>query len=135
MSISRFAAAAALLFLFAVPASAHDYTAGDIAIGHPFSREAPAGAKVAAGYLTLKNNGTEADRLVSATAEIAGRAEIHEMAVDAKGVMTMRPVEGVEVPAGGEVALKPGSYHLMFLDLTRLPKKDERFAGTLTFEK
>lgn len=135
MSISRLAAAAALLIATALPAAAHDYTAGDISIGHPVSRAAPQGAKVAAGYVTLKNGGPEADRLVSATAEIAGRAEIHEMKVDDKGVMTMRPVEGVDIPAGGEVALKPGSYHLMFLDLTKLPAKGERFAGTLTFEK
>ena len=76
-----------------------------------------------------------ADRLVAATAEIAGRAEIHEMAVK-DGVMTMRPVTGgVPVPAGGKVALKPGSYHLMFLDLKRPLKPGEQFAGTLTFEK
>ena len=52
------------------------------------------------------------------------------------GLMTMRPVTGgVPVPPGGKVALKPGSYHLMFLDLKRPLKPGEQFAGTLTFEK
>lgn len=115
--------------------SAHEFEAGAITIGHPWSREAPATAKVAGGYLALKNKGTEPDRLLSATGEIAGRTEIHEMAVDDKGVMTMRPVDGVEIPAGAEVALKPGSFHIMFFELTRVPRDGEKFAGTLTFEK
>lgn len=128
----------ALLFLvFTVqPLWSHGYKAADIDIGHPWSRATPEGAKVAAGYLVLNNKGGEADRLVSVTAEIAGRAEIHEMAVDQNGVMTMRPLaDGLEIPAGAEVALKPGSFHIMFLDLSRGTKEGESFAGTLTFEK
>ncbi|PZO78703.1 MAG: hypothetical protein DI629_11075 [Mesorhizobium amorphae] len=117
-------------------AFAHEYKAGTITIGHPWSRAAPPGAKVAAGYVTLTNTGSEPDRLVEATAELAGRGEIHEMAVDANGVMTMRPLpQGVEVPPGATVALQPGGLHLMFLDLSALPQKDKRFKGTLRFEK
>ena len=52
------------------------------------------------------------------------------------GVMTMRPVSGgLEIPAGGKVALKPGGYHLMFMALKRQPKQGEKFQATLTFEK
>lgn len=116
-------------------ASAHEFKAGQIEIDHPWTRATPGGAKVAGGYVSLKNNGETADRLVSATAEIAGRTEIHEMAVK-DGVMSMRPrPEGVEVPAGAEVALAPGSYHLMFFDLKTPPKQGQSFPGTLTFEK
>lgn len=115
---------------------AHGFKLGDLEIGHPWSRATPAGAKVAAGYLTIKNTGASADRLVSVTGVIAGKAEIHEMAVDANGVMTMRPLaDGLEIPAGGEVALKPGSAHIMFMDLKQPAKEGERFKGTLTFEK
>jgi periplasmic copper chaperone A len=128
--------ALALLFAMSHSLWAHEFKAGDIEIVHPWSRAIPAGAKVAAGYLTLKNDGSAADRLVSVTSEIAGKSEIHEMAVDANGVMTMRPVpNGVEIPAGGEVDLKPGSYHIMFMDLKQAPKQGESFKGTLTFEK
>ena len=68
------------------------------------------------------------------TVEIAGTTEIHEMSM-IDGVMQMRPVpEGVVVPAGGEVALTPGGYHLMFMDLKRPLQEGENFAGTLTFE-
>lgn len=125
-----------LLIALCQPLWAHEFTAGDIEIDHPWSRATPEGARVAAGYLVVRNNGSAPDRLVSATGEIAGRTEIHEMAVDANGVMTMRPLEGgVDVPAGGVAELKPGGLHIMFLDLERGAKEGETFKGTLTFEK
>jgi copper(I)-binding protein len=125
-----------LLFAMSQVLRAHEFKAGDIEVIHPWSRAAPEGAKVAAGYLVIKNDGSSPDRLVSVTAEIAGKADIHEMAVDANGVMTMRPLTGgLEVPADGQVELKPGSFHIMFMDLKKLPKQGETFAGTLTFEK
>jgi hypothetical protein len=126
----------ALGFAFTAPSlSAHEIKAGALTIVHPWARATPPGAKVAGGYLTVENAGAEPDRLVAATVEIAGRAEIHEMAV-VDGIMKMRPLRnGVEIPAGGSVALEPGSYHMMFMDLTRPLKEGESFAGTLTFEK
>ena len=125
-----------LLFAFCQPLWAHEFKAAELEIVHPWSRATPEGARVAAGYVLIRNNGSQPDRLVSATGEIAGRTEIHEMAVDANGVMTMRPLaDGLEVPAGGEAELKPGGFHIMFLDLTRGPKEGETFKGTLTFEK
>jgi copper(I)-binding protein len=125
-----------LLLVTGQPSFAHDYKIGDLELRHPWSRETPQGAKVAAGYVKIINHGSEADRLIGVTGAIGGRGEVHEMLVDDKGVMTMRPLtEGVEIPAGGEVELKPGAYHIMFLDLTDAKKKGERFAGSLTFEK
>jgi copper(I)-binding protein len=114
---------------------AHDYRAGEIEIDHPWSRAVPDGARVAGGYVKLVNHGSEADRLVAATGEIAGRTEIHEMTINAQGVMMMRPIDGLEIPAGGEVALEPGGYHIMFLDLTGTRTPGETFKGSLTFEK
>lgn len=126
----------ALLFATTHPLWADDAGIGAIAIDHPWSRATPAGADVAAGYLRLRNAGATPDRLISATAEIAGKTEIHEMAVDAAGVMTMHPVAGgLEIPAGGEVSLKPGSFHMMFMGLKRQIRQGEHFSGTLTFEK
>lgn len=117
-------------------AAAHEFKAGPIVIGHPWSRATPAGAKVAAGYLTLKNTGAEPDRLVAATAEIAGKGEIHEMSVNGEGVMTMRPLgDGLALPADGEVALEPGGLHLMFTGLEKPAVEGKKFKGTLTFEK
>lgn len=128
--------AAALIAAAVTAAPAHEFKAGDIEIVHPWSRATPEGAKVAAGYLTLKNDGAEPDRLVSVGGAIAGKSEIHEMSVDQAGVMTMRPVSGgIEIPAGGSVELKPGSFHIMFMELKHGIKQGEEFKGSLTFEK
>ncbi|TGR23233.1 MULTISPECIES: copper chaperone PCu(A)C [unclassified Mesorhizobium] len=114
---------------------AHEFKLGDLEIGHPWSRATPTGAKVAGGYFTITNNGSTPDRLLSITSDISEKAELHEMGVK-DGVMTMRPVDGgLEIPAGGKVALAPGGYHLMFIGLKRQPKQGEKFAATLTFEK
>lgn len=124
-----------LALSFTQTASAHEFKLGDLDIGHPWSRATLPGAKVAAGYLTVKNNGSTPDRLISVTAEISGKGEIHEMTVK-DGVMNMRPVAGgLEIPAGGEVKLEPGSYHIMFMELKAPAVEGERFPGTLTFEK
>lgn len=135
-------AAFTLLFLFAMSQSLlahdlkHEFKVGEIEIIQPWSRATPEGAKVAAGYFTLRNLGAQPDRLVAATGEIAGKTEVHEMSVDAAGVMTMHPVPGgLEIPAGGEVKLQPGSFHIMFMDLKQGAKEGETFTGTLTFEK
>lgn len=131
-------AAFTLLFLFALlqPLLAHEFKAGEIMIDHPWARATPEGAKVAGGFMVLKNMGSEPDRLVSATAEFAGKTEIHEMAVDDKGVMTMRPLaDGLAIPAGGEVELKPGGFHVMFMQINRPAVEGEKLKGTLTFEK
>ncbi|MEW9804817.1 copper chaperone PCu(A)C [Mesorhizobium marinum] len=132
-----FRAAAALVaaILIAAPAAAHEYKLGNLEIDHPWSRATLPGAKVAAGYLIVKNGGTEPDRLVAVGAEIAGKGEIHEMSMK-DGVMIMRPVAGgIEIPAGGEIKLEPGSFHLMFMDLKAPAVAGEKFPGSLTFEK
>ena len=116
--------------------SAHDFQVGDIEITHPWSRATPDGARVAAGYVAIRNTGAQPDRLVGARGEIAERAEIHEMAIDDRGVMTMRPLaDGLEIPAGGEAELKPGGYHIMFLGLKQAVSEGDSFKGTLIFEQ
>ena len=126
---------AALLagFGMALLASASAFAA-DISLDHPWSRATPAGAKVGAGYVTIKNTGAAADRLVSATADVAGHVEIHEMTV-ADGVMKMRQVSAIEVAAGKTAELKPGGYHIMFVDLKQPLKAGDTVKGALTFEK
>ena len=122
--------------LLAAPAFAHDFAAGDLSIDHPWSRATPEGARVAAGYASITNNGSEADRLIEVRSDFAASAEIHEMAVDGNGVMTMRPLaDGIEIPAGEEVKLEPGSFHIMFMAPEKQLVEGENFAGTLVFEK
>src|SRR5262245_54272411 len=115
--------------------SAAEFKAGDITVETPWSRATPGSAKVAAGYMIIKNGADTPDRFISATAEIGGQTEIHQMSMT-DGMMKMRQItDGVPLPAHGSIALEPDSYHLMLLDLKKPLKEGETFAGTLTFEK
>ena len=138
ITLIRTLSALALAAVAAIPAtslSAHEFKVGAIEIVHPWSRATPPGATTGAGYLTIKNDGDTADRLVSATDTVASQTEIHEMAV-VDGVMTMRELpDGLPIPAGGSVELTPGSYHIMFVGLKAPLKEGQPFKGTLTFEK
>jgi copper(I)-binding protein len=126
---------ALMLACMATGAFAHGYKLGNLVIGHPWSRATPKGATVAAGYMTLTNNGTTPDRLIAGSSEAAPKFEIHEMSMDG-GVMKMRELKnGLEIPPGATVALKPGSYHVMLVGLTHPLAKGDRVKGTLTFEK
>ncbi|PHK96203.1 hypothetical protein CR162_04660 [Pseudoroseomonas rhizosphaerae] len=114
-------------------AAAHGYKAGDVEIGHPWSRAAPANG-TGAGFMSLRNTGTLPDRLVGARAGIARVVEIHTH-IQEGGVMRMRPVEAIEIAPGAEVKLAPGGYHLMLIGLREPLRKDDRVPVTLTFER
>ncbi len=126
---------AAILGMSSAMVSAHDYKLGSLEIEHPFARATPPNAPVSGGYLTIRNSGDAADRLVSGEADFAERVEIHEMAMDGD-VMKMRQLaDGLEIPAGGEVVLKPGGYHIMFIGIDSQFKDGETRNVKLTFEK
>jgi periplasmic copper chaperone A len=132
---SMLAGVAALMAVAAAPAGAQETRAGDLVITQPWSRATPAGAKVAGGYLTIENKGSAPDRLVSGTGDVAGRVEIHEMAMN-NGVMTMRPLDkGLTIEPGKTVKLAPGGYHVMLMDLKNPLKQGEKVPLTLEFEK
>ena len=123
------------LSAFASSALAHDYKIGSLAIDQPWTRATPGGAKVGGGYLTIKNTGHETDRLVAGAADFAGKVEIHEMAMK-DGVMRMRRLSaGLEIPPGETVELKPGGYHVMFMQLKAPLVEGNPVTATLTFEK
>jgi copper(I)-binding protein len=130
-----FALAALSAGVIAAPVRAEDIKAGDLVISQSWSRATPGGAKVAGGYLTIENKGTAPDKLISASAAIAGKAEVHEMAMD-NGVMKMRPLDkGLVIEPGKTVKLAPGGYHLMLQDLKGAFKEGEKVPVTLQFEK
>jgi len=123
------------LAICAAPARADDVKVGDLVISQAWSRATPGGAKVAGGYLTIENKGTVADKLVSVSADIAGKAEVHEMAID-NGVMKMRLLDkGLVIDPGKTVKLAPGGYHLMLQELKGPFKQGEKVPVTLEFEK
>ncbi|MBV8790874.1 MAG: copper chaperone PCu(A)C [Pseudolabrys sp.] len=129
-------ATATLIVLATFAAQAHDFQAGVLKIGHPWSRATPKGAAVGAGYLTVTNNGSVPDRLVSVSVPgVADKVEVHEMSMK-DGVMAMRPASGgLIVPPGGTLSLAPGGYHLMLMGLKAALKEGDRLKGTLVFEK
>lgn len=111
------------------------YTIGNLTIASPWSRATPGGAKIAGGYLKITNSGSTSDRLVSAATSAAGKVEIHEMSMT-NGVMQMRPLnDGLVVKPGETVELKPGGFHMMFMDLTQPFKQGNAVKATLQFEK
>jgi hypothetical protein len=114
-------------------AAAQDYRVGGIEIVRPWARATPKGSNVAAGYLTISNKGTGADRLVGGATEAAARFEIHRMSMS-DGVMTMRPVAGgLELKPGETVEFKPGSFHVMLIGLKGPLEKGQRVKATLEF--
>src|SRR6185295_6391116 len=133
--VLQFFAFATLLALVGASAQAQEVKAGDLVITQAWSRATPGGAKIAGGYLTIENKGAAADRLTAVSGDIAGKVEIHEMAMN-NGVMTMRPLDkGLPIEPGKAVKLAPGGYHLMLMDLKGPLKQGEKVPLTLEFEK
>jgi copper(I)-binding protein len=131
----RFLVPTLLLTLLATGASAEDYKVGTLQISQPWTRATPKGAAVAGGYLKITNTGTAPDRLLGGSTALAKRFEIHEMSMDG-GVMKMRELkDGLDIAPGATVELKPGSYHIMMMNLSRPLAKGERVKAVLNFEK
>jgi copper(I)-binding protein len=133
----RVAGLAASLFVAAAVAGTAQapIKVGTLQIEAPWLRATPGGAKVAAGYLRITNTGSEADRLLGASMPLATRGEVHEMTMQ-NGVMHMAPVaDGLAIAPEKTVELRPGGFHLMFLELKGPLKEGENVAVTLIFEK
>lgn len=107
---------------------------GALVIDAPWARATPKGAKVGGGYVKITNTGTAPDRLVGGTLPDAGAVEVHEMSM-ADNVMKMRRLDGLEIKPGASLELKPGGYHLMFMDLKQGLTAGQTLKGTLVFEK
>ena len=109
----------ALLLL--VVGCGQEHTGDPIVVRDAWIREPPPRSP-AAGYLVIENRGGDPVELVAVATEAAERAEIHVMEYK-DDRMTMRRVSELQIPAGEEVALKPGGAHLMLMEL-RQPLRD-----------
>lgn len=94
-------------------------------------REMPPGVPNTAAYLTLHNDAATT-ALTAASCDIAGKTEIHTMLTE-NGMMKMRRIERIELPAGQSVTLTEGGDHLMLLQLTQQPVAGQQVNCTLTF--
>ena len=127
MSIKLLAFTAAL-----VAASAALAQSNQLEVSNAWARATSAKAENGAAYLTILSPTT--DRLLSASSPAAKKTDLHTMEM-AGMVMKMRPIAGLDIPAGQPVALKPGGEHIMLIGLQQPLREGQSFTLTLNFEK
>ena len=94
-----------------------------------------AGDMPAAGYLLIKNTGNLDDRLVSVSADFADMLMLHQSSVDSNGVASMKMIMVIDVPAGQQVELKPGGFHIVLQGLKPGIKAGDMVTLLLQFEQ
>jgi len=130
----RITTTAVALVGLATTAFAHDLQARDLTIEHPWSRATAATQANGAAYLSVTNSGA-ADRIAQASSPQAARVELHTHDMDGEGVMRMRQVEAIDLPAGETTALQPGGLHIMLFELESPLVEGDTFPLTLTLEE
>ena len=105
-----------------------------VKIDNAWARATAPGVKIAAGYMVIRNVAAKPDRLVGASSPSAEKVEMHVTVKDGD-VARMREVKGYDVPAKGAFELKPGSAHLMFVNIKAPFKQGEKIPVVLRFEK
>lgn len=112
-----------------------DMQTGKLMISDIEIRATAPGMSATAGYVTITNHGMEDDRLIGVKADFAEKSMIHEM-TNIDGIAKMRHVMGgLEVPAHGVLALKPGGLHLMFMGVKNTLKAGKMLSVILVLEK
>ena len=116
------------LILVAALVTGHAF-AQSVEVKDAWARATVQGQKASGAFMTLT---AKADTtLVGVSSSVAGLAQVHEMNMDGS-VMQMRALtEGLRLPAGKAVELKPGSFHLMLMDLKVPLQKDTTIPVTL----
>ena len=102
-----------------------------VKIENAWARATVQGQKATGAFMKL--TALQATQLVAVSTPVAGVSEIHEMKMD-NGVMKMRAMPVLQLPANQAVELQPGGYHLMLMDLKAPLAKDGSIALTLTFK-
>lgn len=125
-------AACVLTTLIAAPVLAGS-AAESISANEPFVRMTPPGTTNTGAFMVLKNADSKDHKLVKAESTVAKATELHTHTNEG-GVMKMRPVKDIEIKSKGEAVLKPGSLHVMLIDLKQPLKEGDNVALKLTFE-
>lgn len=134
--------------IIALLAAACSGAGGGITVTDAWSRPSPAVSGAGAAYMVIENTGSSADALTGGQSDVATAVEVHETVdmssampaasdggMGSSPMMGMQRIDRLEIPAGGKVELKPGSYHVMLIGLTRELQVGETIEITLTFEK
>jgi len=120
--------AIAVLLLFGAAAMP---VAAQVTVSDAWVRATAPGQTVAGAYMKIKSSKTST--LVAVRTPVSKDAQLHEMSMD-NGVMKMKPVARIELPAGKTVDLKPGGYHLMFMNIAKPLRKGDTVPITLVVE-
>jgi periplasmic copper chaperone A len=150
---------AATLIVASVAAGCSSGGGASITVTEPWARASSAMAAAGAAYMKIENTGSAADALIGASSPAATTVEVHEtvamgsempaasdgMGMESPmpsasgemggGMMGMQPIARLEIPAGGTVELKPGSYHIMLIGLRQDLVPGDKIEITLEFEK
>ncbi|MCX7243834.1 MAG: copper chaperone PCu(A)C [Polaromonas sp.] len=113
------------------PATAKPAVKAAVQVEGAWARATVPGQKGTGAFMSL--TAAQATRLVGVASPVAGVAELHEMKM-VGDVMKMSAIAGLDLPAGQAVLLKPGSYHLMLMDLKRPLAKESTVPVTLRFK-
>ena len=105
---------------------------GAVEIKHAWARATPGKAETGGVYMTLE--APQGDRLIAAATPAANKAELHTMTMDG-GIMKMRPLAELDLPAGKSITLKPGAIHIMLLGLKEPLRAGQSFPLALDFAK
>ena len=126
----------ALLLAAAImqPVHAQKQTEQAIVVEKPWARATPGGARTGAGYMTIINMGTTADRLLGAASPVAREVQFHKV-TEERGISRMRQLQSIDIASGGKIQLQPGNIHIMLVGLKQPLKQGETFPLTLEFEK
>ena len=116
----------ALAMLFA------SHVFAEVSISSPWVRLLPPGVKTTAAYMLI--NTSEADQLLGGKSPAVDRVELHESSMQ-DGMMQMRHIPELNLEAGAQVELKPGSYHLMLIGLKQSLAEGQTVPVTLIFEQ
>ena len=117
-------------------AASRSYTLGEIEIGSPWARGSSLpGRQDGAGFFTVTNKGTAYDRLISASSPAAERVEIHAIKVVGDGLRMRERENGLALPPGVTLTLKPRGYHLLLIGLKAPLELGALMPVTLTFEE
>lgn len=119
--------------LFATSLSAFAAVTDQVLVDEAYVREVPAGQQVSAAFMTLHNNDMDDHKIVSATSPAAKNVELHTHTHE-NGMMKMRQVPHINIPAGGDALLKPGGLHIMLIGLTQTLTKDAPVSVTIKYE-
>lgn len=129
MNINLLASAMLMTLSLGVQAAVNDH----IQIKDGFVREVPPNQTISAAFMTIQNNDMSDHKVVSASSPAAKVVELHTHTHE-NGMMKMRQIPQIDLPAGADATLKPGGLHIMLIDLTAPLATDKPVPVTIKFE-